>query len=86
MNGCGNIFCDTRIRRFPYTSHGPPVALEALQCGPSAASEKRYFGEKSIRSLEKIQILALKMAVFYKNVALEQIWVGHGCLIQLRFK
>jgi hypothetical protein len=31
---------------------------------PSKASEKRYFGAKSIRSLEKIQILALKMAIF----------------------
>ncbi len=55
-----------------YTSHGQPAArgphaaLEALQCGPSTDSEKRYFGAKSIRSLEKIQILALKMAIFQK--------------------
>jgi hypothetical protein len=55
-----------------YTSHGQPaargphVALEALQCGPSTDSEKRYFGAKSIRSLEKVQILALKMAIFQK--------------------
>jgi hypothetical protein len=42
------------------------VALEALKCGPSKASEKRFFGEKSIRSLEKIQILALKLAIFQK--------------------
>jgi hypothetical protein len=44
----------------------PHAALEALQCGPSTDSEKRYFGAKSIRSLEKIQILALKMAIFQK--------------------
>jgi hypothetical protein len=30
-----------------------PAALEALQCGPSTDSDKRYFGAKSIRSLEK---------------------------------
>jgi hypothetical protein len=48
------------------TSHGQPAALEALQCGPSTDSEKRYFGAKSIRSLEKTQILALKMAIFQK--------------------
>jgi hypothetical protein len=42
------------------------VALEALQCGPSKDSEKRYFGAKSITSLEKKQILALKMAIFRK--------------------
>jgi hypothetical protein len=42
------------------------VALEALQCGPSTDSEKRYFGRKPIRSLEKIQILALKRAIFQK--------------------
>jgi hypothetical protein len=29
------------------------VALEALQCGPSTDSEKRYFGAKPIRVLEK---------------------------------
>jgi hypothetical protein len=34
--------------------------------GPSADSEKRFFGAKPIRSLEKIQILALKMAIFQK--------------------
>jgi hypothetical protein len=34
--------------------------------GPSTNSEKRYFGAKSIRSLEKTQILALKMAIFQK--------------------
>jgi hypothetical protein len=28
--------------------------------------EKRFFGAKSIRSIEKIQILALKMAIFQK--------------------
>jgi hypothetical protein len=47
-------------------SHGQPAALEALHCGPSKDSEKRYFGAKSIRSLEKIQILALKMAILQK--------------------
>jgi hypothetical protein len=49
-----------------YCSHGQRAALEALQCGPSTDSEKRYFGAKSIRSLEKTQILALKMAIFQK--------------------
>jgi hypothetical protein len=55
-----------------YNSHGQPAArgphaaLEALQCGPSTDSEKRYFGAKSIRPLEKTQILALKMAIFQK--------------------
>jgi hypothetical protein len=34
--------------------------------GPSTDSDKRYFGAKSIRSLEKTQILALKMAIFQK--------------------
>jgi hypothetical protein len=54
------------------TSHGQPaargphVALEALQCGPSTDSKKRYFGRKPIGSLEKIQILALKRAIFQK--------------------
>jgi hypothetical protein len=42
------------------------AALKALQCGPSKDSEKRYFGPNSIRSLEKIQILVLKMAIFQK--------------------
>jgi hypothetical protein len=38
-----------------YISHGQPAArgpyaaLEALECGPSTDSEKRYFGAKSIR-------------------------------------
>jgi hypothetical protein len=50
----------------PYHSHGQPAALEALQCGPSKETEKRYFGAKSIRPLEKIQILALKMVIFQK--------------------
>jgi hypothetical protein len=30
----------------------------------STNSKKRYFGAKSIRSLEKIQILALEMTIF----------------------
>jgi hypothetical protein len=47
-------------------SHDQPTALEALQCGPSTDSEKRYFRAKTIRSLEKTQILALKMAIFQK--------------------
>jgi hypothetical protein len=47
-------------------SHGQPAALEALQCGPSTVTEKRYFGVKSTKSLEKIQILALKMTIFRK--------------------
>jgi hypothetical protein len=42
------------------------VALEALQCGPSTDSEKRCFGPKSIKILEKVPILALKMAIFQK--------------------
>jgi hypothetical protein len=42
------------------------VALEALQCGPYTDSEKRHFGAKSTRSLEKVKILALKMAIFQK--------------------
>jgi hypothetical protein len=42
------------------------VALEALKCGPSKASKNAFFGAKSIRSLKKIQILALKMAIFQK--------------------
>jgi hypothetical protein len=42
------------------------VALEAHQCGPSTDSEKRYFGAKSTRISEKVQILALKMAIFQK--------------------
>ncbi len=37
-------------------ARGPHVALEALQCGPSKASEKRYFRAKSIRSLEILAI------------------------------
>jgi hypothetical protein len=44
----------------------PHAALEALQYGPSTVSEKHYFGAKSIRSLEKIQILALKISIFRK--------------------
>jgi hypothetical protein len=36
-----------------WPTRGPPVALEALQCGPSTDSEKRYFGAKPIRVLEK---------------------------------
>jgi hypothetical protein len=51
----------------------PHAALEALQCGPSTDSEKRYFGAKSIRSFEKIQILALKMAIFQKCGPLQKI-------------
>jgi hypothetical protein len=47
-------------------ARGPHAALEALKCGPSKASEKRFFGAKSIRFLEKIQILALKLAIFQK--------------------
>jgi hypothetical protein len=42
------------------------AALEALKCGPSTDSEKRYFGAKSIKILEKTQMLALKMAIFQK--------------------
>jgi hypothetical protein len=42
------------------------VALEALKCGPYSDSEKRHFGAKSTRSLEKVKILALKMAIFQK--------------------
>jgi hypothetical protein len=42
------------------------VALEALKCGPYTDSEKRHFGAKSTRSLEKVKILALKMAIFQK--------------------
>jgi hypothetical protein len=55
-----------------YISHGQPAArgphaaLEAHQCGPSTVSEKRYFGAKSTRISEKVQILALKMAIFQK--------------------
>jgi hypothetical protein len=30
-------------------ARGPHAALEALQCGPSTDSEKRYFEAKSIR-------------------------------------
>jgi hypothetical protein len=48
------------------TSHGQLAALEALQCGPSTDSEKRYFGAKSIRSLENSQILALRIVIFQK--------------------
>jgi hypothetical protein len=47
-------------------ARGPHAALEAFKCGPSKASEKRFFGAKSIKSLEKILILALKMAIFQK--------------------
>ncbi len=47
-------------------ARGPHAALETLQCGPYIDSKKRYYGAKSIRSLEKIQILALKMAIFRK--------------------
>jgi hypothetical protein len=36
------------------TARGPHAALEALQSGPSTDSEKRYFGAKLTRSLEKI--------------------------------
>ncbi len=43
-----------------------PWPTRALQCGPSTDSEKRYFGAKSVRTLEKILILALKMAIFQK--------------------
>jgi hypothetical protein len=49
-----------------YFSHGQPAALEAHQCGPSTDSEKRYFGAKPTRISEKVQILALKMAIFQK--------------------
>jgi hypothetical protein len=55
-----------------YISHGQPAArgphaaLEAHQCGPSTDSKKRYFGAKSTRISEKVQILALKMAIFQK--------------------
>jgi hypothetical protein len=46
----------------PWPIRGPRAA-----CGPYTDPEKRYFGVKSIRSLEeKIQILALKMAIFQK--------------------
>ncbi len=34
--------------------------------GPSTDSEKRYFEAKSTRISEKVQILALKMAIFQK--------------------
>jgi hypothetical protein len=34
--------------------------------GPSTDSEKRYFGAKSTRISEKVQILALRMAIFQK--------------------
>jgi hypothetical protein len=43
-----------------------PAGLEAHQCGPSTDSEKRYFGAKSTRISEKVQILALKMTIFQK--------------------
>ncbi len=59
----------TDLRHYSHgqpTARGPHAALEALQCGPSTVSEKRYFGAKSIRSLEKVQILALKMTIFQK--------------------
>jgi hypothetical protein len=36
-----------------------------------------YFGAKLIRSLEKVQILALEMTIF-QMLALEPILVGHG--------
>jgi hypothetical protein len=44
----------------------PHAALKALQCGPSGDSKKPYFAAKSIKSLGKIQILALKTAIFQK--------------------
>jgi hypothetical protein len=43
-----------QLGRYVQISHGQPAALEALQCGPSTVSEKRYFGAKSIKSLDKI--------------------------------
>jgi hypothetical protein len=67
-----------------YNIHGQPAALEALQCGPSTDSEKRYFGAKSIRSLEKTQILALKMAIFQKcgpRVDLGWPWLVYNLVI-----
>jgi hypothetical protein len=47
-------------------SHGQPAALEVLQCGPSKASEKRYFGAKSIESLEKSKFRPSKWRFFQK--------------------
>jgi hypothetical protein len=55
-----------------------PQPLKFSNAALLQSLKKRYFGAKSIRSLEKIQILALKMAIFFKNVVLEAIWVGHG--------
>ncbi len=64
------LLCNSRSEMFIshiiLSSHGQPAALEALQCGPSTDSEKRYFGAKSIRSLEKTQNFALKMTIFQK--------------------
>jgi hypothetical protein len=44
----------------------PHAALEALQCGPSTDSEKRYFGAKSIRSLEENLNFGLQNGDFSK--------------------
>jgi hypothetical protein len=63
---CAANYSRSIIVTFIYFSHGQPTALEALQCGPSTVSEKRYFGEKPTRPFEKIQILALKMSIFRK--------------------
>jgi hypothetical protein len=42
-------------------------------------SEKFYFGGKSIRSLEKVQILALKMAIFQKCGPRADLgWLDYG--------
>jgi hypothetical protein len=38
-----------KLLEMVYISHGQPAALEALQCGPSTDSKKRYFEAKSIR-------------------------------------
>ncbi len=61
-----NALLTQEINNFFVSYIGQPAALEAIQCDPSKDSEKRYFGAKSIRSLEKIQILALEMAIFQK--------------------
>ncbi len=64
--------------RYKTAMANPHAALEALQCGPSTDSEKRYFGAKSIKCLKKNKFWPSKWR-FFKNVALESIWVGHGC-------
>jgi hypothetical protein len=68
-NSSGILRDSLKFMKFQENSGTKPamaMALEAHQCGPSTDSKKRYFGAKSTRISEKVQILALKMAIFQK--------------------